>query len=59
MLIVMACVGVLLALIKLITVVLTCAFVAQLHRRMQRYKRNHEVMDEMDTLNPRAGETVC
>lgn len=57
MLIVMACVGVLLALIKLITVVIACAFVAQLTRRANREKKYYG--DEMDALNTRGGETVC
>jgi hypothetical protein len=62
MMVVYACVGVLLALVELITVVLACAFIAQITRKVNREDKmwrqgTADVPDETDNLNH--GETVC
>ena len=64
MMIVYACIGVLLAIIELITVVLACAYVAQITRKMNREEKmwrhgtaDHDgAPDATDALNH---ETMC
>ena len=66
MMIVYACVGVLLALVELITTVLACAYIAQISRKRRREDQmwRHTAGgggndDETDNLRSSRGETVC
>ncbi len=64
MMIVYACVGVLLALVELITVVLACAYIAQISRKRRREDQMWRHTgggndDETDNLRSSRGETVC
>lgn len=63
MMIVYACIGVLLAIIELVTVVLACAYVAQITRKINREDKmwrhgtaDHNNDDVTDAIN---GETMC
>lgn len=60
MMVIYACIGVVLALVELITVVLACAFVAQINRRRRRDERgwtaNDRMGDAADSL--RIGTTI-